>query len=826
MRRHIPPLGPILGATLLLAAGCHPQQPFYFHDSADLGHYVGVATQIEYPDTETVSLDEVERGAPPLTLENPKPDQIWELTLEEAVRYALENGTVLRSLGGVAFGPTGAQGTPSALLQNPAYTPTTFMPALEEANPRTGTEAALAAFDAQLAASVYWEKNDTPNNIAGFFTRFRPQVFQQDLGSFQAQISKFTATGSQFSIAHNVQYEWNNVPIFPDGSKIWASAWTTNLEAQFRHPFMQGAGVAFNRIAGPGAIPGFNNGVIIARLRVDQSLADFEGSVRNFVADVERAYWNLYYAYRRLYSAIEGRNATLEHWRKVYAKYITGAREGTAQEEAQARHQYYLFAAAVHQAQTNLYKTERILRYMIGLAAADGRLIYPKDEPTTAWVPYNWDDAFGEALVRNVELRKQKWRIKQAEMELIAAKNWLLPRLDAVGRYRWLGLGDELIDPDRDVDPLGRVTDAYSAMTSGNFQEWQLGLELRLPFGFRREMAGVRHAQLSLARERKILQEQELELQHQLADALGEMSMYHELAKAHYNRWAASVVEVENLRAMFEVGKEGITLDLVLDGERRKAEAENEYYRALIDYNLAIMQVEFRKGSLLEYNGVYLAEGPWPAKAYFDARRRARARNAAHYINYGFTQPKVLSRGPMQQHMGEEGLLPQEMGLPEEGPTLAPPPVPEGAQAPEEVPAPKPAPEAMPGGADKPQSPQPSEVPAPDQAQRNSRAARLATKAKPGQNGRSPRDRYDLGSLDLSGLAGKPAEVSPPPADQPSQVQKASYQQAGSPTQGHSPKSFSVSWTAPEPSATIGQPAPGGSPASGQPASGWKPAQR
>ena len=72
-----------------------------------------------------------------------------------------------------------------------------------------------------------------------------------------------------------------------------------------------------------------------------------------------------------------------------------------------------------------------------------------------------------------------------------------------------------------------------------------------------------------------------------------------------------------------------MTLDLLLDAQRRRAEAESAYYRSLVDYNRAIMNVHYRKGSLLEYDGVYLAEGPWPAKAYFDALRQARKRDAA-----------------------------------------------------------------------------------------------------------------------------------------------------------------------------------------------------
>ena len=36
----------------VLASGCAPQQPFYFREDGNLSHYLGVATDIEYPDTE------------------------------------------------------------------------------------------------------------------------------------------------------------------------------------------------------------------------------------------------------------------------------------------------------------------------------------------------------------------------------------------------------------------------------------------------------------------------------------------------------------------------------------------------------------------------------------------------------------------------------------------------------------------------------------------------------------------------------------------------------------------------------------------------------
>ena len=81
----------------------------------------------------------------------------------------------------------------------------------------------------------------------------------------------------------------------------------------------------------------------------------------------------------------------------------------------------------------------------MGIGATDGRLIRPKDEPTTAKVAFDWCDVLNEGLARSVELRQQKWIVKQHELDLIAAKNFLLPKLDLDAQYRWLGLGNDLL---------------------------------------------------------------------------------------------------------------------------------------------------------------------------------------------------------------------------------------------------------------------------------------------------------------------------------------------------------------------------------------------
>ena len=100
-----------------------------------------------------------------------------------------------------------------------------------------------------------------------------------------------------------------------------------------------------------------------------------------------------------------------------------------------------------------------------------------------------------------------------------------------------------------------------------------------------------------------------------------------------------------------------VTLDLLLDAQRRLAVAQSDYFRSLCDYAEGIRTVHYRKGSLLEYNNVYLAEGPWPGKAYFDARKLRRERDAGLQINYGFIQPNVFSRGPINQKIQDNDMI-------------------------------------------------------------------------------------------------------------------------------------------------------------------------
>lgn len=620
--------------------GCKPQQPFYLTAKGqEHKHLITKATKIDYPNVEVPSTMEVCNSMNPLTLDNPNPAHFWDLTLEEAIQMALKNSRVIRTLNGVGFSKSGVSGVAGTLLSSPSAIGSVWDPAITESDPRLGIEAALSAFDAQLTTGAEWSKADTPGLYGN--------DSQSDTGTFSVGINKYSATGGTFYV--------NQVNTYYDGTGTTRSSWSSYLEGGFTQPLLRGNGIQFNRIAGPGASPGVYNGVAIARINTDIALNDFEMAARNLVADVEKAYWNLYYAYHYLESVKSGRDSAQQTWAQTYAKYQAGDAGGRAQYEAQARNNYFTFRGQTEVAQSNLFKTENVLRYIMGLSVTDGRLIRPTDEPIIAPLRLDWQSVLCESLLRSPELRKQKWTVKTRELELIAAKNFLLPQLDFSAGYRWSGAGEDLINS-------RHHNNAFDSLTGGNYASWVMGLNASVPLGWRQELAGVRNAQLQLARGRAVLQEQELELTHQLADSFREISQAYTQSRTMLQRRIAADAEVNSVNAAYQAGT--TTLDQLLDAQKRQAEAETDYYRSIVDYNLAIMTLHYRKGSLLEFNNVCLVEGPWPGKAYFDAKRRAKHRDAGHYMDYGYTRPNVVSRGSYQQfqhHSSTE--IGQEVGV-------------------------------------------------------------------------------------------------------------------------------------------------------------------
>ena len=508
----------------------------------------------------------------PLTLKRPEDldaATYRDMTLDTAIRLAIENGEVLRKLGGMILTDT-----------ERIYTEQTIP--LQVTNPQTGIEAALSAFDANLYAFGKWQNNDRRYNNQ--FISGGANAFQQDTHDYVLQMSKYTATGAQLAIRSVTDYDANNAT-----GNITPSAWQTQFQAEMRQPLLQGGGLTFNRIAGPGSVPGNYNGVLIAKVNNDLTAAEFRQQLRDYISDVITAYWDLYFAYRSLDSKRDALQRSQTTWQSFAALKNNNRRTGT--DEAMAREQYYRFKSEVNDAisgQLGVQTMERNLRLLIGISITDGVLLRPADEPNEAPLVFDWDSIAIEAVQLRSELQQTRLKVKRSQMEVLAAKNFLMPELDLVSTYRIRGLGKHLAGDNS----------AFGELGSGDYQEYEASVELRMPVGFRQAHAAVRNAQLKVRRQNTLLREQERRILRDLTNDVVECDRAYVQMQTNMNRYLAATDALKGMETNRGNGLP-ISLEQLLDAQRRASEAQTKYYLSLSQYAISTKNVQYQQGTLL-----------------------------------------------------------------------------------------------------------------------------------------------------------------------------------------------------------------------------------
>lgn len=640
----------IAGASILAGGfwlvGCHSlEMPGgkQHVEQANLEHYVDRAVSVASPDLLTQAPENI-ATLPPHTIADRSRDAIREISLAESIHLSLAHSEIIRERGQF-LSPS------NSLLTNPGLSPSIYDPAIQETDTgfgRRGVEAALADFDTMFTAQMLWGRDELVQNSLFGFGQTPGDTLKQDSARFQSRLEKPFATGSTFAVSHNVDYGYNNA-----SNRLFPSAYQGNVEAEFRHPLLAGSGVEFNRIAGPqsrglGRGAQFTNGVLIARINSDIEVAQFERAARNLVREVEETYWNLTLAYRVFHAEVVARDSALQTWRLVKSRQEEGLPGGAVADLAQAEDGYLEARARAESAQADLYRRELELRRLTGLPVNDGTILRTSDEPTTTEFIPDWYTALCHALTNRSELRQQKWEIKSLELQLTAAKNFARPSLDFVSRYRVNGLGDQLISgSDNDVAGTEQgLNSFYGNIAQGDQTGWDLGVELSMPVGLRAAKSQVRWYELRLAKGRAALGMMEHEISHELAAAFQDLERHYKTAQTNWNRRKAAQERVQAFQTRYEhggVGESGGSrtayLDLLLRSQISLAQAEVAYWHSIVAYNQAIADIHLREGTLLERNGVMLAEGSWSPGAYEQALAEAWRRSRAIHNPLLDTEP-------------------------------------------------------------------------------------------------------------------------------------------------------------------------------------------
>ncbi len=611
-------------ALFLFLAGCSNTCFVRECDYEEFHRRLNIPAELEtHPENVIAQVDA--SGPEPTTVLDPERPPRF-ITLQEAIAIALEQGTIgstntraaLTAVTGGVNSPVGVSNddlvgfTGNGVVGSDSIRVLSLNPALVAA----GIQGQLARFDTQFTTSMSWTTTDEP--VQGLSSLSNGQA-----GALNATLAKPLPTGGVAGITFTENYRILAKP--PGGTfAVLSPSYTSQVALQFEQPLLRGYGVDINQILATfpnsflfqnvnGRRTAGTEGILITRLRFNQSRAEFERQINFQLLNVESAYWFLYGSYVNLYSKDQLLRLNYAAWKIGKAKVDEGK---IAQDEyALTRAKYEDSRAKRLAALGQILEVERVLRQLLGMPAEDGKRLVPADAPTLAPYRPDWQAALEEALTQRPELVLAREDLKIKQFNLLAQQNFLLPDLRFTSSYAITGLGSTLAGDSQFLDSTGtfRPTNSLRALASNHFDDWTVGLTFNMPLGFRLEYSLVRQAKLQLAQAYALLKEQEIKARSFLAKEFSVLQEYHKSIEAYRQARQAYAEEVEVRFRKWAVGK--VTIDFLLDAQNDWANALTNEYGAVVNYNVALAGFQFAKGTLQKYDNVAISEGPLPACA-------------------------------------------------------------------------------------------------------------------------------------------------------------------------------------------------------------------
>lgn len=627
-------------AAWLSSSGCQrlpyiDQSKSVPHDN--MGRIALEDQEVKQADFLTNSLPlQLPKVAKPRTTNDPEAEEIWQMTLQEAIRIGLDNSEVVRV---IAFGAQGipiggfeptplntGAGAGIASALGAGTLQSVYDPAIQE----TQIAQALSVFDTAFVTNIAWGKSTQPFNNAvqgGTFniggTR-TPVISVQDSANFQVGLQKRTATGAQLNITHNINWLYQNSTFL-----VTPSAYTTNLQMSINQPLMGSAPMP-GQPAGPLVGLEANRApIVIARINADAAVWRFKADIMAEVRSIEQQYWTLAQQHVQLWSAEKAVELAREIVNREQAELVVG--KGTVADVAEAQQRLEQFNLDLVTRTADVITTERQLRNILGLPPADNRRIVPVTPPTEARLEPDWESSMAQMITFQPDIVQQQLLVRIAELQLLIARNQLLPQLNLSVLYQLNGLGERLDSAEavmtgatiKALEPV--ISNQMSAAGVNpapgfynNFRTWQVGFNFSMPLGMRSPLANTRNAQYILLRQRAYLQQVVHQTVHSLARFFLEVDANYKQFKTASRLRAAAAERLAAQRAYYEEGR--ITIDRFLDAVSQYAQAVAQEAQFKTTYNISIAALEEAKGTLLAYNNISVAEGPQPRKAYIQAR--------------------------------------------------------------------------------------------------------------------------------------------------------------------------------------------------------------
>jgi len=429
---------------------------------------------------------------------------------------------------------------------------------------------AEAAFDTVFFTSITKNIQDKPTGS---------ELMAGDLNYFNMSsgFRKLLPTGTQVSAAYGLQRTKTTLRFQTINPEYFS-----NIILEMRQPFLRNFGIDQNRS-------------LIVLAKNDRRISDlaFRRQVRDTLRQVEERYWNLVRSRRDV--VIPAR--LLASFEAIY-DYLDARKDFDVIPVQLAATKADLERSRVEFVRScrNVFDAEDALIAAMNspdIDLADDIEIVPTDFPTMDEIIVDRLAEVQTALDNRPEIKEDELTVASAKIAVGQAKNAELPRLDVMFRYSIDGLA-------------GTADKAFDEVSRHKYTEYLVGVELEVPVGNRGPRAAHKRARLqhmqAVSRLKLRFEEVILDVNlavRKLSSTFAELGPWYESVEAREKEVDSIVARAERMDIN--------TLRNELNARQNLAAARRALLSTLVDYNIAIIDLERAKGTLLRHYNVVIA---------------------------------------------------------------------------------------------------------------------------------------------------------------------------------------------------------------------------
>lgn len=439
---------------------------------------------------------------------------------------------------------------------------------LNPAISRTVISQEVARFEATFSGAVQRNRLDLP---PGFLLGGPPD---STFDSMEASITQPLTSGGSLDFFHDATKVDSHVLGIPNEVD-------TSLGAQFTQPLLRNAGYQVNTAS-----------VQVARAETGIADAQSKLTAIQVLAAVERAYWRLYEAQQFL--DIAQQQLQLAEKQLLAAERLVQAGRFSKVEQLRAESGVLARRDAVISAETAVLLAQRELKRIMqrpDVPVESGTTLTLATEPVPVGFTFDRKSLARRAGANRMEMLQLELQLLVNQLDIDVQDNSVLPRLDLNAQLAGLG---------EDTSYRGSVDNLFA----GQFGDRLVGLTLEVPLsGNVAARARLRQAQLRQVRT-KIQQERLLVvIQQEVFDAVDRIEQNWLRVIAARRATVAAEATFQGEARLNELGQR--TSTDVFIALTNLADAQAQSVRAVVDYEIAKVDLALATGAMLGYGQVY-----------------------------------------------------------------------------------------------------------------------------------------------------------------------------------------------------------------------------